>query len=192
MVEPDRSRALDVSPAEIVPEGGGALTDVLSNPAVSTPAGFALAVLMYLAKLWKDSRAERRADKEQKQTRESHVLDESKDILDLRREEAADLRAQAKQDRAQARQQQSVIEELEARVARLLRNNEALLEQVDLLRETLRDGIGRKIEHSGAQAEYGRWRNATDSTDPSLTANGTDGPVARPRPGSGAHRRGAG
>lgn len=182
-------------PAEIAPEGGGALSDILSNPAITTPSGFALAVLFYLAKLWKDSRAERRADNQQEQTRESLNLTESKDILQLRREEAADLRAQAKLDRETIRQDRRRIEELEDRLARALRNNEALLEQVELLRETLRDGIGRKIEDSGAQAAYRRWRNANDSTDPSITpANpgGDDGPMAGSRPGPGAHRRGTG
>jgi hypothetical protein len=185
---------LDVLPAEIAPDGGGgAFTDILSNPAITTPSGFALAVLMYLAKLWRDSRAERRADNAQSQTRESLNLTESKDILQLRREEAADLRAQAKLDRETIRQDRRLIEELETRVARLVRNNEALLEQVGLLRETLRDGIGQKIEDSGAQVAYRRWRNATDSTDPSLAhQGGDDGPVAGSRPGPGAHRRGAG
>lgn len=192
MVEPDRSRALDAIAADIIPEGGGGITDLLGNPAISTPAGFALAVLMYLGKLWKDNRTERRADSDQNRTRESHIVDESKDILTTRREEAADLRAQAKQDRSAIREQDQIIRDLETRVARLLRNNEALQEQIEFLRETLRDGIGQKLEGRGAHPAYRDWRTSTDRTDPSIPASGEDGPDAGSGPGTGAHRRGTG
>src|ERR1700755_2168923 len=72
----------------------GGLFDVLSNPAVSTPAGFALAVILYLGKLWLDSRKERRNDRGDRRTDESHIVEETKDILAVRREEMAAFREQ--------------------------------------------------------------------------------------------------
>lgn len=184
---------MDVFGADVIPTEGGGIEDLISNPAISTPAGFALAVLMYLAKLWRDSRTERRADNDQRQTRESHIVDETKDILTTRREEAADLRQQARLDRQTIRAQELIIHDLEDKVARLRRNNQALLEQSELLRETLRDGIGQKIEDRTARAKYTDFRNATDRTDPAITGGGEDRPLPGPRTGgTGAHRRGAG
>mgnify|MGYP006920615894 CR=1 FL=1 len=183
---------MDLYAAEVVPEGGSGLGDLIGNPAISTPAGFALAVLMYLAKLWKDNRSERRADDDHRQTRESHIVDETKDILTTRREEAADLRRQANEDRGLIHEQSITIRELEERVARILRINERLLEDNDTLRETLRDGIGQRVEDRTARARYDDWRTATDSTDPSLTPRGEDRPVPGSRKGPGGHRRGAG
>lgn len=108
--------------------------EILGNPAITTPGGIIIAVLIYIANQYFRNRQENRTDLESRRSTESGIVETSKAALAAVREQVDAMREDALLDRKRARQReqelQAELDELRLRLERAEDDNRALRQRL--------------------------------------------------------------